>query len=421
VPSATVAGSCVCCSVRLTTGLMKKGLKVNLTQEVALPQIARHLDSVGFSDIVQIRNKVMSLRAAGKPVYGFHGGEPDFETPQQIKDAMARALQENKTRYAPSSGIDPLREAIAKKLRRFNAMDVTAEDVLITVGGIQGLTAAFEAALDPGDDILVFSPYWTPVGDIIAMAGARAVLVSVEEFDSQGITPVLESYLTPKTKAIYYNTPANPSGHVFNLQDAEQVAAFALAYNLTVIADEAYEDIVYADGGHISIATLPHMAERTITCFTLSKSYAMTGWRIGYVVAPSRFMQSLQKVILYTTNGVSTPTQWAALAAFEIGHEFFAEKRDLYRKRRDVLVAGLNELGLHGELPGGSFYHFPRVDTINTDSRNVANLLLEHASIATIPGSVFGVHGEGHIRFGFAVPMQTIEQGLEALRKFLAQ
>jgi len=145
----------------------------------------------------------------------------------------------------------------------------------------------------------------------------------------------------------------------------------------------------------------------------------MTGWRIGYVVAPDRFMQSLQKVVLYTTNGVSTPTQWAALAAFEIGHEFFAERREIYRKRRDVLVSGLNELGLHGELPGGSFYHFPRVDTIDKDSRTVANLLLEHASIATIPGSVFGPHGEGHLRFGFAVPMQMIEQGLESLRRYL--
>jgi aspartate/methionine/tyrosine aminotransferase len=392
---------------------------VNLIQEVTAPQVARHLDAVGFSDIVQIRNKVMSLRAAGKPVYGFHGGEPDFETPQPIKDAMARALQENKTRYAPSSGIEPLREAIAKKLRTFNAMDVTAKDVLITVGGIQGLTAAFEATLDPGDDILVFSPYWTPVGDLIAMVGARATLVSVEELVANGITQTLERYLTPKTKAIYYNTPANPSGHVFSLQDAEQVAAFALAHNLVVVADEAYEDIVYAEGGHVSIATLPNMSERTITCFTLSKSYAMTGWRIGYVVAPDRFMQSLQKVVLYTTNGVSTPTQWAALAAFEIGHEFFAERREIYRKRRDVLVSGLNELGLHGELPGGSFYHFPRVDTIDKDSRTVANLLLEHASIATIPGSVFGPHGEGHLRFGFAVPMQMIEQGLESLRRYL--
>lgn len=383
------------------------------------PRIATHLDAVKFSDIVHIRNKVMSLRAEGKPVYGFHGGEPDFETPQHIKDGMASALRENKTRYAPSSGVQPLREAVAKKLRTFNAMDVTSANILITVGGIQGLVAAFEVTLDAGDDILVFSPYWTPIGDMIVMVGGHPILVPVDTLRQNGIEETLTAHLTPRTKAIYYNTPGNPSGHVFFREDAEKVASFAVQHNLTVIADEAYEDIVY-DGEHVSIATLPGMADRTITTFTLSKSYGMTGWRIGYVVAPEIFVQSLQKVILYTTNGVSTPIQWAAISAIEIGPEFFAEKRKHYRKRRDILVAGLNELGLSTKIPGGTFYAFPNVASIDTDSRKVANMLLEHASIATIPGSVFGPHGESHLRFGFAVEMETVEQGLEALRRYLA-
>ncbi|MEO7028513.1 MAG: aminotransferase class I/II-fold pyridoxal phosphate-dependent enzyme [Acidobacteriaceae bacterium] len=376
---------------------------------------ATHLDRVGFSHIVSIRNKVTELRAAGKPVYGFHGGEPDFETPQPIKDAMAESLRRNQTRYAPSSGIEPLREAIAKKLRTFNGLDVTAEDVLVTVGGMQGLAAAFEATLDHGDEILVFSPYWTPIGDLVLMVGARPVLVPVEEMLARGIATVLEGHLTPATRAIYYNTPANPTGHVFARADAEQVAAFAIEHNLVVIADEAYEDIVY-EQQHFSIASLPGMSERTITVFTLSKSYAMTGWRIGYVVSPRHFLQALQKVVLYTTNGVSTPTQWAALAAFAIQPDFFREKCALYRQRRDVLVSGLNELGLKTEVPGGSFYAFPTVDRIDKSSRKVADLLLEHASIATIPGVVFGPHGEGHLRFGFAVDMDTIQAGLASLR-----
>jgi aspartate aminotransferase len=384
-----------------------------------MPRVATHLDAVGFSDIVHIRNKVMALRAAGKPVYGFHGGEPDFDTPDHIKVALTTALRENKTRYAPSSGIAPLREAIVRKLLTFNGMNVTADDVLITVGGIQGLEAAFEATLDPGEDILVFSPYWTPIGDMIAMVGANSILVPVEALQQSSIQSVLEAHLTPATRAIYYNTPANPTGHVFYRKDAEEVAKFAIQNNLTVIADEAYEDIVY-QGEHVSIATLPGMAQRTITTFTLSKSYGMTGWRIGYVVAPKIFMSSLQKIILYTTNGVSTPIQWAALSAMQTNREFFAEKRELYRKRRDLLIAGLNELGLSTELPGGTFYAFPRVDQIDPDSRKVAEMLLEHASIATIPGSVFGPHGESHLRFGFAVEMETVEKGLEALRKYLA-
>jgi aspartate/methionine/tyrosine aminotransferase len=383
------------------------------------PRVSTHLNTVGFSDIVNIRNKVMSLRAAGKPVYGFHGGEPDFDTPDHIKAALAAALRENKTRYAPSSGIAPLREAIARKLLTFNRMNVTADNILITVGGIQGLEAAFEATLDPGDDILVFSPYWTPIGDMIAMVGANSIFVPVEELQRSSIQTVLEMYLTPSTRAIYYNTPANPTGHVFYREDAGEVAKFAIRNNLTVIADEAYEDIVY-QGEHVSIATLPGMAQRTITTFTLSKSYGMTGWRIGYVVAPMAFMSSLQKVILYTTNGVSTPIQWAAIAAIETHQGFFAEKRELYRKRRDLLIAGLDALGLSTELPGGTFYAFPRIDRLGHDSRKVAEMLLEHASIATIPGSVFGPHGEGHLRFGFAVEIETIENGLEALRRLLA-
>ena len=241
----------------------------------------------------------------------------------------------------------------------------------------------------------------------------------MEELERNGIEKTLQSYLTPNTRAIYYNTPSNPTGHVFYRKDAEEVAKFAVKSNLTVIADEAYEDIVY-DGEHVSIATLPGMAERTITTFTLSKSYGMTGWRIGYVIAPDIFMSSLQKVILYTTNGVSTPTQWAAIAAIEIDHEFFVQQREAYRKRRDVLIAGLNELGLKTEMPGGTFYAFPHIGLIDPDSRRAAELLLEHASIATIPGSVFGPHGEGHLRFGFAVEMETVEKGLEALRRYLA-
>jgi aspartate/methionine/tyrosine aminotransferase len=396
---------------------------MHLTREVSSPihlhpRASYHLDTVGFSDIVHIRNKVMALKAAGKPVYGFHGGEPDFDTPDRIKTAMIEALHENKTRYAPSSGIAPLREAIAKKLRVFNGMDVGAENVNVTVGGIQGLVAAFESTLDLGDEILVFSPYWTPIGDMIAMVGGVSIFVPVEELRREGIAKTLKAYCTSSTRAIYYNTPVNPTGHVFTRSDAEQVAQFAVDNNLIVIADEAYEDIVY-DGEHVSIATLPGMKERTITTFTLSKSYAMTGWRIGYVVAPETFAKSIQKVILYTTNGVSTPSQWAGLAAIETGREFFAEKREAYRRRRDVLVNGLNELGLSTELPGGTFYAFPRVDGIFPESRKVADLLLEKVSIATIPGSVFGSHGEGHLRFGFAVEMETVEKGLEALRKFL--
>ena len=393
-------------------------MALNAAQD--LRQSARHLDTVGFSDIVSIRNKITELRSRGKKVYGFHGGEPDFETPQSIKDAMVEALGRNETRYAPSSGIEPLREAIADKLRKFNRLTVTAEDVLVTVGGMQGLAAALEGVLDQGDEILVFSPYWTPTGNMILMVGARPVLVPVEDIRVRGMATVLREHLTPATRAIYYNTPSNPSGLVFDRRDAESVSAFAIEHDLMVIADEAYEDLVY-DEPHVSIASLPGMAERTISVYTFSKSYGMTGWRIGYVVPPPRFREALQKVVLYTTNGVSTPTQWAALAALSISREFLEQKRELYRERRDLLVSGLNQLGLSTTLPRGTFYAFAKVDTIDKDSREVADLLLEHASVAAIPGVVFGPHGEGFLRFGFAVPRPMIEEGLESLGRYLTQ
>jgi len=382
-------------------------------------RVARRLDEVGFSDIVQIRNKVLQLRAAGEPVHAFHGGEPFFETPETVKYAGMRALIENRTRYAPSSGIEPLRQAIARKLQTRNKIDAAVEDVLVTVGGAHALYAAFQSVLDPGDDVLLFSPYWTPIRDMITMAGARPVMVPTATARRNGLTATLEHFSTPETRAIYYNTPQNPSGLVFTRQEAEEVAAFATRRHLVVIADEAYEDLVY-EGEHVSIASLPGMAERTITTYTFSKTYAMTGWRAGYVTAKEPFMTALRKIVLYSTNGVSTPTQYAALQALATPQSFLDARLQEYRQRRDLLVKGLNDLGLECDLPAGAFYAFPGVRKIHKDSRRVASLFLEKAHVATVPGVVFGAQGEGHVRFGYAVPLETIEPGLEALRKFLA-
>lgn len=379
---------------------------------------SKRLDEVGFSDIVQIRNKVLDLRAAGVPVHAFHGGEPFFETPEPIKQAMVSALAENQTRYAPSSGIAPLRESIAEKLRNRNKIEASVEDVIVTAGGAHALYAAFQAVLDPGDDVLLFSPYWTPIKDMITGAEARALLVPTSGARQTGITAMLERLSTPNTRAIYYNTPQNPSGVVFSRRDAEEVAAFAIQRDLIVFADEAYEDLVY-EGEHVSIASLPGMAQRTISTFTFSKSYGMTGWRVGYAVAKEPFMTALRKLVLYSTNGVSTPTQWAALEALKTPLAEIDARREQYRARRDLLVSGLNEIGLSCETPEGAFYAFPSVAAISKDSRKAATLLLEKAHVATIPGVVFGAQGEGFVRFGYAVSEDAIHAGLDSLRTML--
>jgi aspartate aminotransferase len=360
----------------------------------------------------------MELRAAGTSVYQFEGGEPFLTTPEPIKEAMARALRDNKTRYAPSSGIPELRSAVASKLRERNGIRAREEDVLILNGGMQGLFGAFQSVVNPGEEVLVFSPYWTPIKDLIAHCEGAPVLVPTAEAREKGFAETLARYATERTRAVYFNTPQNPNGVVFTREEAEEVARFAKERDLVVLADEAYEDLVY-DGEHVSIASLDGMFERTVTCFTMSKSYAMTGWRVGYVAAAEPWMTGLKKCLLYSTNGVSTPSQWAALAAFDLPADFHDEIRSAYRVRRDLLIAGLNELSLICDPPAGAFYAFPDVSRVHADSRAAADTLLERAQVATVPGIVFGRHGEGHLRFSFSTSVETIQAGLDSMRRNL--
>lgn len=389
-----------------------------MTTSPTLFRLAARLDEVGFSDIVNIRNRIMALRAGGATVYQFEGGEPYTNTPDVIKQGMMAALEANQTRYAPSSGIRELRAAIAEKLREKNRIPASVDDVIILNGGMQGLFGAFQSMVNPGEEVLLFSPFWTPIRDLVAHCQGKTVLVPTSEARLEGFAKTLSRYASERTRAIYYNTPANPTGVVFTRQEAEAVARFARERDLIVVADEAYEDLVY-EGEHFSIASLEGMFERTITSFTFSKSYAMTGWRLGYVAATEPWMTGLRKTTLYSSNGVSTPTQWAALAAFDTKSDFLEGNRSAYRKRRDLLLAGLNELGLACELPAGAFYAFPDVSRISRNSREAAEILLERAQVATVPGIVFGPHGEGHLRFSFSTSIEMIEAGLDSLRRNL--
>jgi len=381
-------------------------------------RLASRLDAVGFSDIVKIRNRIMELRSQGATVYQFEGGEPFMPTPEPIKEAMKRALDENKTRYAPSSGIPELRSVIAEKLRTMNRIPAQESDVIVLNGGMQGLFGAFQSTINPGDEVLLFSPYWTPIKDLIAHCQAKIVLVPTHEARQLGFEQTLSRYTTDRTKAIYYNTPQNPSGVVFTPNETHIVARFARERDLIVIADEAYEDLVY-DGEHFSIASIDSMFERTITLFTFSKSFAMTGWRLGYAVAPEPWMTGLKKTTLYSSNGVSTPTQWAGLAAMQLDPTVIEHNRNEYLHRRDLLLSGLNELGFTCENPAGAFYAFPDVSRISRDSREAAEILLNTAQVAAVPGIVFGQHGESHLRFSFSTSIETIEAGLDSLRRNL--
>lgn len=381
-------------------------------------RLASRFDDVGFSDIVKLRNRIMELRNQGATVHQFEGGEPFMPTPESVKEAMRRALEANQTRYAPSSGIPELREAIAEKLRTRNRIPAQSSDVIVVNGGMQGLFGAFQSIVNPGDEVLLFSPYWTPIKDLVAHCQGRSVFVPTSEARESGFQQTLARYSNDRTKAIYYNTPQNPSGVVLTPEEARAVAAFAQDRDLVVVADEAYEDLVY-DDNHFSIASLDGMFERTITSFTFSKSYAMTGWRLGYAVAAEPWMTGLKKAVLYSSNGVSTPTQWAGVAAMNIQTAVLEEIKNQYQLRRNLLLSGLTDIGLPCESPAGAFYAFPDVSRISMDSREAAETLLNRAQVATVPGIVFGPHGESHLRFSFSTSIETIEAGLDSLRRNL--
>jgi aspartate aminotransferase len=384
-----------------------------------LPQLraAERTSRLGFSDIVKIRNRVMAMKQQGARVLQLEGGEPFMATPDFVKNAMKQALDENQTRYAPSSGIPQLLGAIQEKLASRNGIVVEQSDLIVTAGGMHGLYAAFQATLDEGDETIFFSPYWTPIKDLVTFCGASPVLIPWEEVRGGDVARAIEKRLTPRTRVIYLNSPANPTGDVFTREQLEAIASIAIERNLVVISDEAYEDLVY-DGAHISIASLPGMFERTLSVYTLSKSFSMTGWRIGYVAAPATWMDPMKKLVLNSVNGVSTPTQFAAAAAIADRSTYLADVREQYRQRRDLLVAAAQKAGFRCSTPAGAFYLFADVrERLGADSWKAMNDLLERTSISTVPGVVFGEHGEGYLRMSYSNSLELLQQAAVALEQ----
>jgi aspartate aminotransferase len=382
-----------------------------------VPGAARRFESVGFSEIVQVRNRVLALLAAGHRVWRFEGGEPYMPTPEPIKAAMSRALARNETRYAPSSGVPELRRAILEKVRRKNAIPADDESPIVVNGGMHGLFAAFATLLDADDEVLMLSPYWTPIVDVVRYHRAKPVLVPADEAQRDGLSAALGKRLSPRTKLLYWNSPTNPTGQVFSRAQIEEVAAFAGESGIALISDEAYEDLIYEGEGHVSPASFPGAFERTISVFTLSKTYSMTGWRAGYVLVPERWRDAMRTAVLYSINGVSTPTQWAMLEALTMPSDFLEDAKAGYRRRRDALAAGLRAAGFELQTPRAALYLFPKIPaSLGPGSAAAATALLDTRRVATVPGIVFGPEGEGHLRFSFSVSEETIEGGVRALR-----
>ncbi len=348
-------------------------------------------------------------------------GEPDFDTPQHIKDKALEAIENNRTHYTSNAGLLELREKISEKLGKENKIQVTPDEVLITCGSSEGLDLALRAVLDSGDEVLLPDPAYVAYAPLTILAGGEPVLVPCyEENDFRVQVSDLEKKVTEKTKAILYCSPNNPTGSVLTKEDLSAIAKFAIKHDLVVISDEIYEKLIYNDEHH-SIASFEGMADRTITLNGFSKSYASTGWRVGYIAAKGDLMGALYKIHQYCMLCAPTVSQYAMLASFDEDTSV-TEMRKIYDKRRKLLVNGLNEIpGISCHMPMGAFYAFPNISGTGLTSEEFAEKLIKEAKVAVVPGSVFGDCGEGHVRCSYSVSTEVITEALNRIKKLFSE
>jgi aminotransferase len=347
-------------------------------------------------------------------------GEPNFTTPQHIMQAGIASLENGLTAYTSNCGLIELRRAISRYIYRLYGVDYDPQDqVLVTVGVSEALWLALKAILDPGDEVLVVQPCFVANAAAVEMAGGVAVPVDAYvENDFQVTGADLEAAITPRTKALIISYPNNPTGAVLSRERMEEVAAVARKYDLVVISDEIYERLVY-NSGHICFASLPGMCERTILLSGMSKSFAMTGWRIGYVTAPTVLMEAMRKLHQYLIMSAPTVGQYAALEALLNGEDDVQYMRGQYDRRRRLLVNGFNELGLKCFEPMGAFYTFPSIAVTGMADEEFCDRLLYEEQVAVIPGSAFGNSGAGFVRASYTTGEEQIETALERIARFM--
>jgi aminotransferase len=340
-------------------------------------------------------------------------GEPDFDTPNHIKEAAKKALDEGFTHYAPFAGFEELRVAIAEKAKIENDIEADPRrEIVVTPGACSALYCAVLSVVNPGEKVLIPDPGWPHYEPCVKMAGGIPEHYPLlEENDFRADPHDLIRRVDKNTKAIIINSPNNPTGSVLTKGDIEGLAQIARENDLIVISDEVYEKIVYDDVHHISIASLPGMYERTITINAFSKTYAMTGWRLGYAIAPAEIITQMAKLVLYTSTCANSIGQRAAIAALKGPQDCVVEMVKEYKRRRDFLVRRLNEIeGVSCKLPKGAFYVFPNIKKLGMPSLECAHYILEHAHVSTVPGSGFGEHGEGYLRISYATSLENLEE-----------
>jgi aspartate aminotransferase len=390
--------------------------------------MAIYLDSVPFSGITRIRDMMYSI----VDPFRLDQGDVSFDAPETVKSAMARAIADNKTHYLQTTGVPRLRELIAAKLREKNRIPVDDPDhVLVTNGGIHGLYLLCQALLEPGDEVVIPDPAWPSAAANILTAQGVPIGCPIHEAKGWRYDlDELENTITPRTRALYLNSPNNPTGGLLTRADLERIAEIARAHDLWIISDEAYEDVVF-EGEQVSIASLPGMYERTIPVYTFSKSYAMTGLRLGYLAIEDPVVRErAKKVLFYTAGNVASVVQYGGIGALEGSRACIEEFRTELRARRDLFYLGVRELAggvFSGNPPPGAFYAFLRIDpawstdagtaTKATLSWRMTEYLIKNGRIGCIPGVDFGANGEGYVRFCFARERRELSGAVESMKQ----
>jgi aspartate/methionine/tyrosine aminotransferase len=397
-----------------------------------MTRISARIAAIAESATLAVDAKAKALKAAGRPVIGFGAGEPDFPTPDYIVEAAAAATKvAGNHRYSPTPGLPDLRDAIVAKTRRDSNYEITADQVLVTNGGKQAVYQAFATIIEVGDEVLLPSPFWTTYPECIKLAGGKSVEVFADETQNYLVTvEQLEAARTPKTKALLFCSPSNPTGSVYSAEQVKAIGEWALKNNIWIIADEIYEHLLYDGATAPSMPVLvPGLADTTIIINGVAKTYAMTGWRVGWMIGPKDVIKAATNLQSHLTSNVSNVSQRAAIAAVTGDLAAVHKMGEAFNRRRKLIVSLLNEIpGFSCPTPTGAFYVYPSVKGVlgktirgktPTTSAELATLILEEVEVAAVPGEAFGP--SGYLRFSYALGDEDIVEGIGRIKKLIEE
>ena len=366
-----------------------------------------------------IDSKAKAMRAEGIDVCGFGAGEPDFDTPEHIKEAAIKALQEGFTKYTPSAGIPELRTAISEKFSKDNSIDYKPNQVIVSNGAKQSCFNAILACCEPGDEVIIPAPYWLSYPDMVKLVGADPVIVQTKASNAYKMTAEeFENAMTPRTKMVIINSPGNPTGSVYTSEELEALVEVALTEDIFILSDEIYEKLIYDDASHVSVASLSKEAyDLTITVNGFSKAYAMTGWRLGYLGAPEAIAKVIDSLQSHSTSGPNSFAQKGAVAALKGSQQCVTDMRDEFNVRREYMYERLAAIpNVSTVKPLGAFYMLADISKFGLSSTNFADRLLSKAEVAVVPGVAFG--DDKTVRLSYATDLETIKTGLDRIEQF---